>query len=500
MSARTSLAALLDGIVDAAALADASVGGLCLDSRAVEAGDAFVALRGLNHHGIEFAAAARRRGAAVVLAEAPAPSPCSDPGPTVWIEGLSQQLGRIAARFYASPAAAMPVTGVTGTNGKTTVVQLLASAWQLLGKASASVGTLGSGVTGQLRAAVRTTPDAIRTQALLADFRDRGIERVAMEVSSHALVQGRVNGVPFTHAVFTNLSRDHLDYHADMDAYFAAKARLFAWPTLTTAVINVDDPRGRELAARLDPGVRCLGYGLQSTDAELRADGLDGHADGFDFNVHTPWGRSRVHTRLLGRINVANLLAVVACLGAEGVAFTDICAVLPKLQPVRGRMQTAPRARSAQPTVVIDYAHTPDALTAALASLRPHTRGRLLCVFGAGGERDRGKRPLMGRAAEIGADGIIITDDNPRGEDGDAIVAEINAGLEHANRARVIRDRRRAIAAAIAEAAEGDVVLIAGKGHETTQDDASGAHPFDDLAVATELLTGPSSQRLRGAP
>lgn len=488
MSAVMTVEQLLSGAGDAGNAATIAVSGLCLDSRRVRRGEAFVALQGLNHHGIEFAPAARERGASVVLAEAPEPAHHTDAGITVWISNLAERLGDLAARFYQNPGAAMRITGVTGTNGKTSVVQLLAEAWSRLGHATASIGTLGAGMHGALDSGERTTPDAISVQAMLAGFRDQGAQEVLMEVSSHALMQGRVNAVPFRLAVFTNLSRDHLDYHGSMQAYADAKARLFAWPTLETALINIDDDYGREFAARMPERVKCLGIGIESTEADVRAQKLHSHADGFDFDLHTPWGQAFVHTPLLGRFNVANLLAVAACLGASGVAFADLCAVLGQLEPIAGRMNRI--GGGDQPLVVVDYAHTPQALEVALESLRPHTRGRLICVFGAGGERDTGKRPQMGAVVERLADSMIVTDDNPRSEDGDVIVADIVRGLTEEQSVRIMRDRANAIAAAIHEAGSDDVILIAGKGHETTQENADGKRPFNDLEVAAGLLAG----------
>lgn len=485
------LAQLLAGVADAGDAAAVCVTGLCLDSRRVRPGEAFVALKGLNCHGIRFAGAARQRGASVVLAEAPMPADLHVPGPVVWIADLAARLGALAARFFGDPGASLEITGVTGTNGKTSIVQLLAQAWSRLGHVAASIGTLGAGIHGRLGGGERTTPDAISVQALLAEFRDSKVDQVAMEVSSHALVQGRVNAVPFHSAVFTNLSRDHLDYHGSMQAYFEAKARLFDWPGLDTAVINVDDSHGRELAARLPSSVRVLRCAIDAPDADVRARKLRSHADGFDFELATPWGDTSVHSALLGRFNVSNLLAVAACLGAADVPFDRLCSVLARLEPIRGRMNRI--GGQGQPLVVVDYAHTPQALELALDSLRPHTRGRLWCVFGAGGDRDRGKRPQMGAVVEARADRLVITDDNPRSEKGDAIVAAIVAGLDKPGAALVIRDRARAIATAIAEAVAEDVVLIAGKGHETTQEDARGKHPFDDLQVAAAALAGRAS-------
>ena len=503
------------------------VAGLTQDSHAVHAGDAFVALAGAKHHGIEFAPDAVAQGAVVVLAEKPglgtrdsglgeaeaaSPSPTDSSSPpkfardgsflrnvalsspesrvpspeVVWIDHLRAHLGEIAARFHGDPSASMTVVGVTGTNGKTSTVQLLAQAFAQLGKRAATIGTLGAGLHGALAAGERTTPDVIRVHGLLAEFRDAGATHVAMEVSSHALDQHRVDGVHFDVAVFTNLTRDHLDYHHTMEAYGAAKARLFAWPALRAAVINVDDAFGRELAAKLPGGVQPLRYAAGTGDAEIHARDVHTHSDGIDFELVTPWGSGIVHSRLLGRFNVANLLAVAGVLGALEVPFARIKAALEALQPVAGRMSRI--GGGALPLVVVDYSHTPDALEQALLTLRAHCDGKLVCVFGCGGERDAGKRPEMGAIAERLADFAIVTDDNPRGEDGDAIVAQILAGMHSPDRAIVERDRARAIDLALSRATEGDVVLLAGKGHEAYQESGGVKRPFDDLQVARAAL------------
>ncbi|MDE3072719.1 MAG: UDP-N-acetylmuramoyl-L-alanyl-D-glutamate--2,6-diaminopimelate ligase [Pseudomonadota bacterium] len=483
---------LLLGIADAQVAATPGVGrivvsGLTLDSRQVQRGDAFFALRGTHGHGIEFAAGAARRGAQVVLAEAPAFDVAPLDVPLLWIDGLHDRVGEIAARFYDRPAEAMRIIGITGTNGKTSCVQLLAQALTCLGHRAATIGTLGAGLHGQLRDGDRTTPDAVTVQALLADFRDAGASHVAMEVSSHALEQGRVAAVDFEVAAFTNLTRDHLDYHGSMEAYGAAKAKLFAWPGLQTAVINIDDAFGASLAARLPGGVRALRVSMADAGAaEIVAGGIVTSAEGLQFQLRTPWGTCRLGSHLLGRFNVANLLTVAGCLGALGEPFGRIVAALENLQPVNGRMSRLGGLHGL-PLVVVDYAHTPDALEQALTALRAHCAGRLVCVFGCGGERDAGKRPLMGAIAARLADVAIVTDDNPRGEDGDAIVAQIAAGMG-APPPAVERDRAKAIGRALQLARSGDVVLIAGKGHETYQDGATGKRPFDDLAVAHAAL------------
>jgi len=486
------LAQLLDGFADAGALGDLRICGLSLDSRQVHPGEAFVALHGTRTHGIAFAAEAVARGAAVVLAEAPAVAGFTPGVPVLWIDDLHARLGGIAARFHDHPSRALRLVGVTGTNGKTSTVQLITQALSRLGRTAASIGTLGAGLYGALDDGERTTPDAISVQRLLAGFRDQGATHVAMEVSSHALEQGRVAAVEFEVAAFTNLTRDHLDYHGTMEAYGAAKAKLFAWPGLKAAAINVDDAFGRALADRLPAGVRALRTGTGTGGGvDVGADAIVTSAEGLAFELRTPWGSHAIRSALLGRFNVANLLAVVACLGALGEPFARIVEVVQTLSPVNGRMNRL-GGDGRHPLVVVDYAHTPDALEQALSALRAHCAGRLICVFGCGGERDAGKRPQMGAIAERLADVAIVTDDNPRGEDGDAIVAQIRAGMQRP--AMVERDRAGAIGMAIAQAGVDDVVLIAGKGHETYQEGAAGKRPFDDLATARAALVQPARE------
>ncbi|HET7267705.1 MAG TPA: UDP-N-acetylmuramoyl-L-alanyl-D-glutamate--2,6-diaminopimelate ligase [Oleiagrimonas sp.] len=487
MTTGMSLRELLAGVVELPA-DDIVVSGLTLDSRQVRPGHAFVALRGTQEHGIRYAASAVRSGATVVLAETPIEAAPQVDVPVLCIDKLRSHLGAIAARFSGHPSAALTMLGVTGTNGKTSTVQMLSHALHLLGHASASIGTLGAGFDGLLKAGERTTPDVISLHAQLATLRDAGASHVAMEVSSHALDQHRVDGVEFNLAVFTNLTRDHLDYHGTMQAYGEAKARLFAWPTLDAVVINVDDAFGRELAMRLDDDVVCLRTSADAqAGAEVRAARVHTLASGLDFHLVTPWGEGDVQSPLLGRFNVANLLAVAACLGALGESFERIVTVLGQLPPVNGRMSRL-GGHDGRPLLVVDYSHTPDALQQALAALRAHCAGRLLCVFGCGGDRDAGKRPEMGAIAERLADHVIVTDDNPRGENGDVIVADILAGLTRPGDARVERDRAQAIALALGMAQADDVILVAGKGHETYQEVAGERRPFDDVAVARAAM------------
>lgn len=479
---------LLQDIADTPGVGDIVVSGLALDSRQVRPGDAFFALRGTREHGITFAQGAVARGARVVLAEAPADDVPPMDVPVLWVDGLHGKVGEIAARFFDRPSESLHVIGVTGTNGKTSTVQLLAQALEHLGHRAATIGTLGAGLHGRISEGERTTPDAINVQGLLASFRDDGATHVAMEVSSHALEQGRVAAVAFEVAAFTNLTRDHLDYHGSMEAYGEAKAKLFAWPTLHAAAINVDDAFGRSLAQRLPATVRALRLSAEGdAGADIRAVNVATSAEGLAFELQTPWGTHAIRSSLLGRFNVANLLVVVACLGAMGEPFERMVEAVEVLQPINGRMNRLGGV-AGLPLVVVDYAHTPDALEQALAALRAHCDGRLICVFGCGGERDAGKRPQMGAIAERLADQIIITDDNPRGEDGDVIVAQIVAGLQQPKAATVQRDRAEAIDQALSLAQAGDVVLIAGKGHETYQEGAHGKRPFDDLAVARQAL------------
>ena len=481
---------LLQGIAETTAAGPIVVSGLALDSRHVRTGDAFFALHGTRGHGIEFVAGAVQRGASVVLAEAP-PRALKDPGvPVLWIDGLHTFVGEIASRFFGRPSESMRVIGVTGTNGKTSTVQLLAQALESLGHRTATIGTLGAGLHGQLREGERTTPDAIAVQRLMAEFLGDGATHVAMEVSSHALEQGRVAAMDFAVAAFTNLTRDPLDYHGNMEAYGAAKAKLFAWPDLEAAVINTDDEFGRKLVNKLAPDVKALRLSSAGdVSADIAATDIVTSAEGVAFHLRTPWGSRVLRSRLLGRFNVANLLTVIACLGAIGESFDRIVDAVEALEPVNGRMNRIGGVEGL-PLVVVDYAHTPDALEQAITALRAHCAAKLICVFGCGGERDAGKRPQMGDIAERLADIAIVTDDNPRGEDGDAIVSQILAGMKQPQYATVLRDREAAIRAALGMARPGDVVLIAGKGHETYQEGATGKRAFDDMAVARAALEG----------
>ena len=469
--------------------ASLEVSGLVLDSRDLRPGDGFVAIAGFGTHGLHFAARALDDGAAAVMYEPPVPADVPAPPPgAIAVPGLRARMGAMADRFHDRPSAAMSTVAVTGTNGKTSTVQLLAQAWELLGRRAASIGTLGAGLHGHVRPTGFTTPLVLQVHALLAALRAEGAQAVAMEASSHALDQGRVDAVHFEIGVFTNLTRDHLDYHGDMATYGAAKERLFSVPGLAAAVVNVDDGFGRALFARLPAGLCRIGTSARDdATAEVAASAIVLDAAGIAFDLRIGDGVHAVRSPLLGRFNVENLLAVAGVLHAQGVGAARIADVLGRLQPIAGRMNRL-GGHDGQPLVVVDYAHTPDALVQALASVRAHAQGRITCVFGCGGERDRGKRPEMAAAAEQGADIVVVTDDNPRGEDGDAIVADILAGFRDAAAVQVERDRAAAIQRAVGAAGAGDIVLVAGKGHEPWQEIGGVRHPFDDRDVAQRAL------------
>ncbi len=474
---------LAGSVAGARAVPDAPIRGLTLDSREVRAGWLFLAVPGAAQDGRRYIREAVARGAAAVLFEA-------DPGmetpeanvPVIAVTDLKQRVGLIADRFFGAPSHRLSVIGVTGTNGKTTCTQLLAQALDAPGRRCALIGTLGTGFPDALDHSIHTTPDAVRVHALLADFVRSGAVTVCMEVSSHALDQGRVTGVAFELALLTNLSRDHLDYHATMEAYGAAKARLFECAGLKRAVINQDDPFGRALLHRLAGRQAVTGYGI--AQGEIRALDVMPTPQGLALRIATPAGEVALRSALLGRFNAENLVAVLACLLALGLAPEAAAARLARAKPVAGRMERF--GGDGRPQVIVDYAHSPDALEKVLRALREHTAGRLWCVFGCGGERDRGKRPQMGRIAEALADEVILTDDNPRREDPDGIIEEIAAGMSA--RPAVVRDRAAAIRRALEGARAGDVVLVAGKGHEEYQQVGDTRQPYSDRDTVRTLL------------
>jgi UDP-N-acetylmuramoyl-L-alanyl-D-glutamate--2,6-diaminopimelate ligase len=485
-----SLAALLQGL---GAAPETPIAGLSLDSRELKPGYLFLACQGSTHHGLKYVAEARDRGAAAVAYDPEGAAEYLPVAglPAVAVADLARKTGTIAARFYGDPSAVQQVTAVTGTNGKTSVSLITAQLLTEAGRSCGVLGTVGFGAYGRLETPTHTTPDAVNTQRWLARFRDQGLKQVSLEASSHALDQGRLNGVRVAVAIFTNLTRDHLDYHGSMEAYGEAKRRLFEMPGLKHAVINLDDEYGRELAASLPPGVACIGYTLEDRKAAagrtLRGSNLVLASGGLSFDVEGDVGRGRVDSRLLGRFNAQNLLAVLGALLALGLPFAEALASLSRARTVPGRMECF-GGGAGRPLVVVDYAHTPDALEKALTAARAHCRGMLWCVFGCGGERDRGKRPQMGAIAERLADRVVVTDDNPRNEDGDTIVAEVLAGFGSRARVKVERDRAKAVALAVRGAAPGDVVLLAGKGHESYQVVGGRELPYSDRDTAAGLL------------
>jgi len=503
-----SLLWLLDGIVTLPTATDARVTDLTIDSREARAGSLFFALCGGRSHGLEFAADAVARGASVVLWD-PAVEPHEDivrgatalaAGRSVFVApvaGLKALIGRVADRFFGWPSSHMRVIGITGTNGKTTCAYLLASCLGRLKSEAGYIGTIGWGRIGSLKVPTHTTPDVVTVHRQLSMLRAQGVRDVAMEVSSHALDQGRVDGVRFHSAVLTNLTRDHLDYHPTMRAYGEAKARLFASTGLQHIVINVGDAFGRELAATL---VGTLGGRVPLTAVWVGAGGSGWLADrslrgtdialdlhGLSMTVDGSFGSSKVTTKLLGRFNAENAVVVLACLVGLNLPLTGSCAAFRECDAPPGRMEVIEPSSPAKPIAVIDYAHTPDALAKALHALREHCRGALWCVFGCGGDRDPGKRPLMGAVADDLADRIIVTDDNPRSENPRSITLGITAGIK-SHAARVINDRSEAIATALTEAAAGDMVLIAGKGHEDYQIYGDVRRSFSDRTEALRHL------------
>ncbi|PJI48978.1 MAG: UDP-N-acetylmuramoyl-L-alanyl-D-glutamate--2,6-diaminopimelate ligase [Pseudomonas sp.] len=459
---------------------------LTLDSRTVKPGDLFLAVPGGRQDGRGHIAAALKQGAAAVAyeAEGAVDLPPSDV-PMIAIKGLAKQLSAIAGRFYGEPSRAVELVGVTGTNGKTSVSQLVAQALDLLGERCGIVGTLGTGFYGALESGRHTTPDPLAVQATLARLKQAGARAVAMEVSSHGLEQGRVAALGFDVAVFTNLSRDHLDYHGSMEAYGAAKAKLFAWQGLRCRVVNLDDDFGRQLAAEPQES-RLMGYSLIDPSAYIYCREAKFSDAGVQAQIVTPQGEGLLRSSLLGRFNLSNLLAVVGALLGLDYPLGDVLKVLPQLEGPIGRMQRL--GGGDKPLVVVDYAHTPDALDKVLQALRPHVHGQLLCLFGCGGDRDSGKRPIMAQIAEQYADRVLVTDDNPRTENSDAIIADIRAGFAKPEAVEFVPGRGDAIARLIAAAGVDDVVLLAGKGHEDYQEIDGVRHPFSDLEQAAKAL------------
>ena len=533
---------------------------LVTDSRSIQSGDTFVAYPGEKSDGRQFIAPAISQGANAVIYEKRVSGHPWEAQHFVWNEAwqvpnlamadLRHKAGWLADAVYGAPSEKLWVVGITGTNGKTSTSHWIAHALNEAGRKCALIGTLGNGFIDALQASANTTPDAIRVHGLLADYLSDGAQAVAMEVSSHALTQGRVNGMRFDVAMLTNLSHDHLDYHGDMQNYAAAKRKLFDWQQLEYAVLNLDDEFGTEMAENLRDGFpsipypqsspasgrgseremkysipEVIGYGLRplskspslrsplaqagekaneksanpSSDTALQlaermglrmvyGNVLEMSGQGLRLAIHSSWGTAELNSTLVGRFNASNLLAALAVLLVSGISLKDAVRSLGEVQPVAGRMQRLGNAQ--QPTVIVDYAHTPDALEKVLQALREISAaagGKVLCVFGCGGDRDRGKRAMMGLVAEKFSDYCIVTSDNPRNENPREIIAEIVSGMNESNH-EIIVDRAAAIHCAIEQAQQGDTVLIAGKGHEDYQEIGGVKHPFNDVTVAQQAL------------
>jgi len=454
------------------------------DSRTVQSGSLFLAYPGDKNDGRQYIADAIKNGASAVL---------WDPEGFEWnpewdienkaIRQLRLQASEIAGQFYGNPSKKMWVIGVTGTNGKTSITQWLSQCFNYLERKTAVIGTLGNGLPNQLSATSNTTPDAVLLQRMLADYVKQEVDIVAMEVSSHGLHQGRVRGVHFDVAVLSNLTRDHLDYHASFEAYAAEKRRLFDAGGLKFAVLNCDDEFGRKIAEKLTgAGTPVMAYGIEHGD--IRATELHFENTHFVFYAITPFGNAPVKANLIGRFNVYNVLAVLATLLVSKVSLDDAIEAISHIQPASGRMQQIGGGKL--PLVVVDYAHTPDALEKVLSTLKAQATSKLICVFGCGGNRDAGKRVLMGKVASEIADAVVVTSDNPRDEAPEKIIQDIVSDM-HGNFA-IEEDRAKAISVGIFSAKPGDIVLIAGKGHEDYQEIAGKKHHFSDVEEAESVL------------
>ena len=486
LSPAITLVDLLKDLMDTSGCPPVSVTGVALDSRLVVPGDLFIAVKGTQTDGVQYIAQAIENGAVAILLEQELAS-ADYAVPVIALPELSEYVSDIAGVFYGQPSQQMPVTAITGTNGKTTCSQLLAQLFELLGESSGFIGTLGYGLSSNglnTKDTGLTTPDAVSVQRILTELKDAGAKRIAMEVSSHSLVQRRIAGLQIDTAVFTNLTRDHLDYHGNLNSYAAAKARLFAMTGLKNAVINIDDNVGRLILVNLDPLVNGISYSVENHSADIHCDRISISASGIDAEVVTPWGRGQLKSSLLGKFNLANLLAVIGAAGMQGFALDKILQAAASLTAVSGRMELVDA--NVLPVVVIDYAHTPDALEKALQALRNHCQGELWVVFGCGGDRDIGKRAEMGKVADHRADNIVVTSDNPRTESPEKIIDQVLLGITRD--VSVVVDRRDAIRTAIKDAQPNDVILIAGKGHEDYQILGAQRLPFSDQAEARLAL------------
>ncbi|MBU2953969.1 UDP-N-acetylmuramoyl-L-alanyl-D-glutamate--2,6-diaminopimelate ligase [Marinobacter sp. F3R08] len=484
----TSLSTLLQGIVVVPSVFDVTIHGLKVDSREVASGDAFIALSGARTPADFYVDRAIEAGATVILLETEEAGECAERhgALVVPVVGLRSLVGRIADRFFEHPSQRLRLVGVTGTNGKTSVCQYVAQLLKETGTPCGILGTLGYGMPGALQSATHTTPDAVQINRVLSRIVNQDGRAAVMEVSSHALEQGRVDNLSMTAGVFTNLTRDHLDYHGSMEAYGAAKARLFQREELHFSVINFDDPFGRQLFDQLEGKCDRVRFSLHEAQTELWLREFRPTNEGFEAEVDGEWGRFVIAVPLMGSFNASNVLAAMATVLTLGVPVERVQQAVQRLTPPPGRLERFDSASGVR--VVVDYAHTPDALANALAALRPHVAGELICVFGCGGDRDAGKRPEMARESEKFADRIVVTDDNPRSEDPEIIARDILAGFSDSARVSVMHDRAEAILSAIRSATANDLVLIAGKGHETYQEIAGQKYPFSDAEQVRHIL------------
>lgn len=495
------LADLVSGLLAESNLPDdcasLMVSGIATDSRKVVAGDLFIALKGLTVDGRSYINDAIKQGAVAVLAEADESFAIRQYQAVsiISVQNLMQNLSDIAGRFYGSPTENLTVIGITGTNGKTSCSHLIASLASTIGRQSGLIGTLGYGVYQQgglgLGQTGFTTPDTVQLQACMQDLHKADCDIVAIEVSSHALVQHRVDAIHFNIAVLTNLSHDHLDFHKDMASYAAAKRRLFSFAGVEAAVINADDEFGERLAEALRAQSKVLTYSTQKTQADVFARNTRYSLNSISSDVVTPWGDATITIPLIGEFNLSNALAAFTAMLAAGSDFDALIAAFSDVCAVKGRMEIVSDASSqltADKTVVVDYAHTPQALELALSALRPHTQGQLWCVFGCGGDRDNDKRAAMGRIAKDLADCVVITSDNPRSEPAAQIIDDILLGVDDMHDVNVEPDRAAAIAFAIEHAAAGDLVLVAGKGHEQFQIVGDLKLPFSDVDAVRQSL------------
>ncbi|MEE3170819.1 MAG: UDP-N-acetylmuramoyl-L-alanyl-D-glutamate--2,6-diaminopimelate ligase [Pseudomonadota bacterium] len=484
----TSLSTLLQGMVAVPSVFDVTIHGLKTDSRDVTTGDAFIALPGARTPADYYVDSAIEAGATVILLQTEQDGPCRERhgALVVPVVGSQKLVGRLADRFFEHPSQRLRLLGVTGTNGKTSVCQFVAQLLKETGTPCGTLGTLGYGMPGALQPASHTTPDVVQVNRVLARILKQDARAAVMEVSSHALDQGRVDNLTMTGAVFTNLTRDHLDYHGSMEAYGAAKARLFEREELHFSVINFDDPFGRQLFGQLEGKCDRVRYSLHEAQTELWMREFRPTDHGFEAELDGEWGRFDISVPLMGSFNASNVLASMATVLTLGVPVERVQQAASRLTPPPGRLERFASAQGKR--VVVDYAHTPDALANALSALRPHVTGKLICVFGCGGDRDPGKRPEMAREAEALADLVMVTDDNPRSEDPEAIVRDILAGFKEPQMVRVIHDRASAIQAAIGSAGPDDLVLVAGKGHEAYQEIAGQRYPFSDAEQVRHML------------